>query len=132
MEAGSPRPSGGAGEVRGAEGGEEVLPHDVAAPTSELARPGEAPQPPGQSAAAGARFEEALTLYRRISDPYSIGWALVRLARLTSDPARRRALFEEAKTAWEDIDRSSSKRSAPSSATSPGNSTLACRPTASP
>src|SRR5206468_1273255 len=43
---------------------------------------------------AGARvqFERALTLYQAIPEPYSAGWALVRLARLEprSDASARR------------------------------------------
>ncbi len=57
-----------------------------------------------RAGAAGARFEEALALYRRIEEPYSIGWALVRLARLAEGEARAE-LVAEARAAWESIDR---------------------------
>ena len=49
-------------------------------------------------------FGEALALYRRIKEPYSIGWALVRLARLAVGEVRVR-LVAEARAAWESIDR---------------------------
>ena len=55
-------------------------------------------------ATAGSLFEEALSMYRRIQDPYSIGGALVRLARLVEGAARRERVAE-ARAAWESIDR---------------------------
>ena len=58
----------------------------------------------GESEAAGERFMGALALYRRIEEPYSIGWASVRLARLAVGEARVR-LVAETRAAWESIDR---------------------------
>ncbi len=59
----------------------------------------------GDRAAASSQFNAALALYRRIPEPYSIGWSLVRLARLAPDPASRRELVAQARSAWESIDR---------------------------
>jgi tetratricopeptide (TPR) repeat protein len=54
---------------------------------------------------ARARYEQALTLYRAIPEPYSIGWTLVRLARL--DPADRERVrhWRAACEAWTSIGR---------------------------
>jgi len=59
-----------------------------------------------QSDRAGAQqhFAEALVLYERFSDPYSIGAAHWRLARLT-EGAERNHHVQAARTAWESIDR---------------------------
>ena len=56
--------------------------------------------------AARARYEQALPLYRSIHEPYSIGWTLVRLARL--EPAgnkKRHERWEQARQAWTSIGR---------------------------
>lgn len=50
----------------------------------------------GDETTAAANFREALTLYRGIAEPYSIGLALRRLARLERDAGRRREMLAEA------------------------------------
>ena len=57
-----------------------------------------------ESGAADERFREALALYRRIEEPYSIGWSLVELARLAG-ASERGPLVAEARAAWVSIDR---------------------------
>jgi tetratricopeptide (TPR) repeat protein len=57
-----------------------------------------------QHSDAQAKFEEALRFYERIHEPYSIGWAHVRLARLSTDDTRR-AHVEATRVAWESIQR---------------------------
>ena len=54
---------------------------------------------------ARANYEQALTLYRAMPEPYSIGWTLVRLARL--DPADRERVrhWRAACEAWTSIGR---------------------------
>lgn len=52
----------------------------------------------GEAERAAAGFADALALYPRIAEPYSIGWALVRLARL-ADGAERQSLVTEARAA---------------------------------
>ena len=54
---------------------------------------------------ARAQYERALTLYRAIPDPYSIGWALVRLARLDSADTERARHWRAAREAWASIGR---------------------------
>ena len=54
---------------------------------------------------ARRRYEEALQLYERIEDPYSIGWAHRRLARLTTAPKDRSRHIQSAREAWLQIDR---------------------------
>jgi hypothetical protein len=55
---------------------------------------------------ATARFQEALGLYRRIQDPYPIGWAHVRLARLAAEGSEeRRSHLQPVREAWESIKR---------------------------
>jgi hypothetical protein len=54
---------------------------------------------------ARARFEEALQLFTRISEPYSIGTTHRRLARLASDTYERTAHVNTAIAAWEQIQR---------------------------
>ena len=46
---------------------------------------------------ARARYEEALPLYRRFPEPYSIGWTLVRLARLCAGTHQRVAYVHQAR-----------------------------------
>jgi hypothetical protein len=53
---------------------------------------------------AKVKFEYALTLYQKIPAPYSMGWALARLARL-SDGETQTALAAKARAAWASIDR---------------------------
>jgi tetratricopeptide (TPR) repeat protein len=53
---------------------------------------------------AGQQFMTALNLYERIPEPYSIGWAHVRLARLADQDERRRHVAT-ARAAWQSIDR---------------------------
>jgi tetratricopeptide (TPR) repeat protein len=50
----------------------------------------------GNSDAAALRLRRALELYRSISEPYSIGWALLYLARLEPDSVERANLLAEA------------------------------------
>ena len=59
----------------------------------------------GDRAAAAAQFTEALELYERVEEPYSIGWAHVRLARLASDPGDLARHVSAARQAWSSIDR---------------------------
>ena len=58
----------------------------------------------GDLPAAREHYEAALALYARISEPYSIGWAHHRLARL-GDGAERAAHAAAAREAWTSIDR---------------------------
>jgi len=55
--------------------------------------------------AACSRFAEALELYKRILEPYSIGWAHRRLARLAEIGGLRRHHVLAARAAWEGIKR---------------------------
>jgi hypothetical protein len=54
---------------------------------------------------AQALYEQALALYQQIPDPYSIGWAHRRLARLAESEAERRQHAEAARVAWTSIGR---------------------------
>ena len=54
---------------------------------------------------ARKRFEEALELYEVFGDPYPVGQARRRLARLAEDEAERAAHVQAAREAWESIDR---------------------------
>ena len=54
---------------------------------------------------ARARYEQALTLYRAIAEPYSIGWTLVRLARLDPADGERVRHWRAACEAWTSIGR---------------------------
>jgi tetratricopeptide (TPR) repeat protein len=58
----------------------------------------------GEPEVAATRFAAALALYRRIPEPYSIGSALVRLARLAEGDLRAERVAE-ARAAWQSIDR---------------------------
>lgn len=53
---------------------------------------------------ARERYEEALELYGLIPEPYSIGWTLVRLARM-EEGERRNDYVRAARDAWMSIDR---------------------------
>jgi tetratricopeptide (TPR) repeat protein len=59
----------------------------------------------GDLASARARFGEALGLYSRISEPFSIGWAHVRLARIEGDPETKEHHVVAAREAWTRIKR---------------------------
>jgi tetratricopeptide (TPR) repeat protein len=54
---------------------------------------------------ARARYKRALTLYQAIPDPYSIGWTLIRLARLDSANSERTRHWEAARQTWTSIGR---------------------------
>jgi tetratricopeptide (TPR) repeat protein len=54
---------------------------------------------------ARARYEQALLLYQAIAEPYSIGWALVRLARLVAADSERARHWQAARRAWASIGR---------------------------
>ena len=56
-------------------------------------------------ALACGRWREALALYARIPDPYSIGLAHIRLARRAATPAEAAKHRKAARKAWESIDR---------------------------
>lgn len=56
-------------------------------------------------AVARAKYEQALSLYEAIPEPYSIGWTLIRLARLESPGMRRDDLWRAAGDAWASIGR---------------------------
>jgi tetratricopeptide (TPR) repeat protein len=65
---------------------------------------GDIDQREARPGAARTRFEQALAMYQRIPEPYSIGWAHVRLADLSEDPERQGHLAA-ARAAWESIGR---------------------------
>lgn len=54
---------------------------------------------------ARTRFEQALQLYRAIREPFSIGWTLVRLARLAPAGSDRTRYWKAARETWASIDR---------------------------
>jgi hypothetical protein len=54
---------------------------------------------------AQAQYEQALALYKAIPDPFSIGWALVRLARLEPADEARTRRWVAAREAWASIGR---------------------------
>ncbi|HSK75940.1 MAG TPA: SIR2 family protein [Thermoanaerobaculia bacterium] len=54
---------------------------------------------------AREKFQEALALYEKIHEPYSIGWARVRLARIAPTPEERLPNVETAREAWTRIKR---------------------------
>ena len=56
-------------------------------------------------ASARRRWSDALALYGRIPDPYSIGQTHLRLARHAATPAEAAAHREAARRAWTSIDR---------------------------
>ena len=55
--------------------------------------------------AARICYEEALALYERIKEPYSIGAAQTRLARLAAPGPAREQRLAAARQAWMSIDR---------------------------
>jgi tetratricopeptide (TPR) repeat protein len=59
------------------------------------------PDPDG----ARAFYDQALSLFRAIPEPYSIGWGLVRLARLEDRGATRTRHWNAAREAWLGIGR---------------------------
>ena len=54
---------------------------------------------------ARLRYEQALALYRAMPEPYSIGWTLVRLARLAPTDRERVRHCRAAREAWTSIGR---------------------------
>ncbi|HYU31944.1 MAG TPA: hypothetical protein VEW48_07260 [Thermoanaerobaculia bacterium] len=55
---------------------------------------------------AAAQFSEALGLYQKVQEPFSIGWTHVRLARLTPEGSEeRQSHLRAAWEAWESIKR---------------------------
>jgi len=56
-------------------------------------------------AAATERYGAALALYARIPEPYSMGMAHLRLARLATDPIEQRHHLDTARALWTQIDR---------------------------
>jgi hypothetical protein len=54
---------------------------------------------------ARARYMEALALYQRTEEPYSIGMTHRRLAELAGDEAERQSHVDAARAAWTRIDR---------------------------
>jgi hypothetical protein len=54
---------------------------------------------------ARERYEAALGLYARIQEPYSIGWAHVRRARIARDDEERGRHLAAARQAWRSIGR---------------------------
>jgi tetratricopeptide (TPR) repeat protein len=50
--------------------------------------------------AAREKFQEAVDLYEKVSDPYSIGWARVRLARIASTSEEKQQHVQAAREAW--------------------------------
>lgn len=59
----------------------------------------------GDPATARTRWQAALQLFQRVEEPFSIGGAFRRLARVTTDPAERVQLVSSARAAWGVIDR---------------------------
>jgi tetratricopeptide (TPR) repeat protein len=59
----------------------------------------------GDSNRARDSWNEALRLYGRIPEPYSIGWAHVRLARIAKGQEEKVVHLEAARLAWESIKR---------------------------
>jgi hypothetical protein len=59
----------------------------------------------GDIALACWRWQEALALYSKISDPYSIGFAHIRLARRAETPQEAAEHREAARKAWASIGR---------------------------
>ena len=57
----------------------------------------------GERDKAKCAFIEALELYERIPEPYSIGWARRRLARVADDEPERQEHIQAARAAWESI-----------------------------
>lgn len=57
----------------------------------------------GDAEAARGLFAGALELFERIPEPFSIGWAQRRLARVATDEEERRRHLEAARAAWESI-----------------------------
>lgn len=57
----------------------------------------------GDPPEAEGRFREALALYERVADPYSIGGAHRRLARVVTDDAARERHVKAAREAWRSI-----------------------------
>ncbi len=72
---------------------------------NSIQRLGEIAQSKGDPATARARFGSALEIYQSLRQPYSIGFALYRLARLETEAAVRRALLVDAAREWMSIDR---------------------------
>jgi hypothetical protein len=58
-----------------------------------------------EHAAARVRFEEALTSYQRIAEPYTVGLIHRQLARLASDTEERKSHVISASIAWKHIKR---------------------------
>lgn len=54
---------------------------------------------------ARARYQEALPLYERIREPYSIGMTHRRLARLATSQEERRRHVDATRSAWASIGR---------------------------
>ncbi len=89
---------------------EEALPlyRDVGAKLGEancIRSLGDIARAEGALPQAREQWQVALALFREISEPYSIGSTLLRLARAASKPQEQRALAEEAREAWLSIDR---------------------------
>ena len=59
----------------------------------------------GKIALACGRWREALALYARIPEPYSIGFAHARLSRRAATSAEADEHRQAARKAWESIDR---------------------------
>ena len=59
----------------------------------------------GETGAARARWREALALYARIPEPWSIGFAHHRLRRRAETPEQAAEHREAARRAWASIDR---------------------------
>jgi tetratricopeptide (TPR) repeat protein len=70
-----------------------------------ILRLGDLDESEGEIALACGRWREALALYARIPEPYSIGFAHIRLARHAPTPAEAAEHRQAARKAWESIDR---------------------------
>ena len=70
-----------------------------------IASLGDLDEAKGEIARACGRWGEALALYARIPEPYSIGLAHIRLARRAATPGEAAGHRQAARKAWASIDR---------------------------
>jgi tetratricopeptide (TPR) repeat protein len=78
---------------------------DVLGEANCIRRLGDIDEAEGEVALARGRWQEALALYARIPEPYSVGFARIRLARRAATPAEAAEHRQAARKAWESIGR---------------------------